>query len=186
MSHTSFTLPYVCCTLNPPHTQSLLSKLTLPSSVLQGIQKAFSPGSLLIARSSANVEDLAGVTVFVSWSWCGWWSGVWCGVTSCQGLLEIVFLCSLLTTCSMFQSHKAHPCLRNSLITTTTTTTPHACIFQMQACLVLACTSPSPTCLLTGLRMCQQQWRLCGPHSSHAGQYSAAGQQVSSWWHGCV
>lgn len=41
--------------------QDLLSRLTLPGAVLSSIQKSFAPGSLLIARSSANVEDLAGV-----------------------------------------------------------------------------------------------------------------------------
>jgi len=44
--------------------QALLSKLVLPEAVLGSIQKSFTPGSLLIARSSANVEDLAGM--------CGW------------------------------------------------------------------------------------------------------------------
>jgi hypothetical protein len=42
--------------------QDLLSKLTLPGAVLSSIQKSFAPGSLLIARSSANVEDLAGTS----------------------------------------------------------------------------------------------------------------------------
>lgn len=44
----------------PPTLQALLSKLTLPEAVLSSIQQSFTPGSLLIARSSANVEDLAG------------------------------------------------------------------------------------------------------------------------------
>lgn len=42
--------------------QALLSKLVLPEAVLGSIQKSFTPGSLLIARSSANVEDLAGMS----------------------------------------------------------------------------------------------------------------------------
>lgn len=43
--------------------QDLLSKLALPGAVLTSIQKSFAPGSLLIARSSANVEDLAGTSL---------------------------------------------------------------------------------------------------------------------------
>jgi hypothetical protein len=47
--------------------QALLSKLTVDDAVLGSIRKAFPAGSLLIARSSANVEDLAGG----SWQGCG-------------------------------------------------------------------------------------------------------------------
>lgn len=51
--------------------QDLLSKLTLPGAVLGSIQQSFAPGSLLIARSSANVEDLAGVLAKLCARACG-------------------------------------------------------------------------------------------------------------------
>eukprot|EP00879_Flechtneria_rotunda_P003769 GHRR01004008.1.p1 GENE.GHRR01004008.1~~GHRR01004008.1.p1 ORF type:complete len:728 (+),score=269.14 GHRR01004008.1:2494-4677(+) len=42
--------------------QELVSGLRLPDQVLSNLQSTFPPGSLLICRSSANVEDLAGLS----------------------------------------------------------------------------------------------------------------------------
>lgn len=42
--------------------QSLLAGLRIPQAVLQQISGAFKPGATVIARSSANVEDLAGMS----------------------------------------------------------------------------------------------------------------------------
>ena len=51
----------------PSHTyptlwQAFVSRLHVPDGVLRGVAGTFPPGTMLIARSSANVEDLAGLS----------------------------------------------------------------------------------------------------------------------------
>jgi phosphoglucan,water dikinase len=59
-----FVLPLPAQTHAPPslHIQALVRGLPVPDAVLRGIVSAFPPGALLICRSSANVEDLAGMS----------------------------------------------------------------------------------------------------------------------------
>jgi hypothetical protein len=49
------------CT-SPFHLQALVGSLSLPGNLLKSLTGTFQPGSLLICRSSANVEDLAGMS----------------------------------------------------------------------------------------------------------------------------
>lgn len=42
--------------------QELVRSLTLPEPIMRALGSTFQPGSLLICRSSANVEDLAGMS----------------------------------------------------------------------------------------------------------------------------
>lgn len=46
--------------------QELISVLAVPSNVISAISDTFPPGSMLICRSSANVEDLAGVATSIA------------------------------------------------------------------------------------------------------------------------
>lgn len=50
-----------CCTLPTPR-QAFLRAVPVPDAVLRGVAASFPPGTPLICRSSANVEDLAGMS----------------------------------------------------------------------------------------------------------------------------
>lgn len=50
------------CPPPSPAGQALVAELLVPDAVLRGIAGALPPGAPLIARSSANVEDLAGLS----------------------------------------------------------------------------------------------------------------------------
>jgi hypothetical protein len=60
----------------------LLLLLLLLLQVLQQISGAFKPDmGAVIARSSANVEDLAGMSG--GWGWVGNWAGALCACVQC-------------------------------------------------------------------------------------------------------
>lgn len=59
-------LTILCHCYNRPSSvynlQALVGSLSLPDNLLKSLAGTFQPGSLLICRSSANVEDLAGMS----------------------------------------------------------------------------------------------------------------------------